>query len=163
MKTAGTFAICLIYCMSCTAGNSGVLQFVSNLYVNYGNNSAPTSCYAPRADTIYSERLLKLIRLDQDIAKGEVGLIEADPLCNCQDKKGLKVNKIEISNRGGIVYAKVKIDFQTGSTSVLLQLMKKGHKWLIDDVIDSTTTIPSLVEFLSKSLAVSKSDTTKSK
>jgi Protein of unknown function (DUF3828) len=151
----------------CAQQNDRSYQFVSNLYANYRNDSTilAFAFNGPRADTIFSQKLLKLIRLDEKIANGENGYLDEDPLCSCQDPGGLKIDKIAIANKSGISYADVRITFSRSmpvvKKTITLQLKEIKDKWLIDDVIDSSSSDPSLFRFLSKSLARNNPDTTK--
>jgi hypothetical protein len=108
----------------------------------YSNSTTLAFAFnGPRADTIYSPRLLKQIWLDEKVAKGEVGCFDWEPLCGCQNPGGLKVNSISVTDTSGITYAKVKIKFQNvmppNTKIIIVQLKETKDKWLIDDVIDS--------------------------
>jgi Protein of unknown function (DUF3828) len=167
MKIFSVMIICLLPILGCAKENDGAYQFVSNLYTNYRSDSTILAFVfnGPRADTIFSQELLKLIRLDAKLANGENGYLDEDPLCSCQDPGGLKVDKITITKKNGISYAEVKINFSRSrpivKKTIVLQLKEIKEKWLIDDVVDSSSSNPSLFKFLAKSLAKNNPDTTK--
>jgi len=165
MKIISVLIICLLPILGCAKENDKVYQFVSNLYTNYKSDSTILAFNGPRADTIFSQELLKLIRLDEKLANGENGYLDEDPLCSCQDPGGLKVNKITITEKNGLLYAEVKIIFSRSrpivKKTIILQIKEIKDKWLIDDIIDSSSSNPSLFKFLAKSLAKNNPDTTK--
>jgi hypothetical protein len=126
-------------------------KFVYNLYSNYQNGNNNFRFDGPRADTIFSSELLKLIRLDEKLANGEVGYLGSDPICNCQDPEGFKLLKIAIDKKTDATYAEVKYKISATGMSLLLKLEEKNGKWLISDIVSPKKH--SLFEFLSKSLS----------
>lgn len=67
-----------------TRDDSTALEFVSNVYRNYATGDR-FSALGRDADTLFSPELLALIREDSKQAQGEVGYLDGDPLCDCQD------------------------------------------------------------------------------
>ena len=61
--------------------------FMERLYAQYRN-----SAYSPfkHPSQVFAPRLLSAINEDSRLAKGEVGYLEGDPVCQCQDAGGLK-------------------------------------------------------------------------
>jgi hypothetical protein len=96
-------------------------------------------------DRYFAPRLLAAIREDGRLAKGEVGYVDGDPICQCQDPDGLhaKVTRVtQQTERKALV--DVIIDF-TDSTArrVKFTLMRTAAGWRIADV--SAPDEPSLV------------------
>ena len=57
-------------------------QFVARVYASYARED-----YSPlaRPGSVFAPMLVREIREDQRLAKGEVGYLDGDPLCDCQD------------------------------------------------------------------------------
>lgn len=60
--------------------------FVERLYANYSNAD-----YSPfnRPERVFTHRLIAAIKEDSRPNRDEVGYIDADPICRCQDAEGL--------------------------------------------------------------------------
>ena len=161
MKLLTLLPLLLLSSISHAKDTVSAYPFVSHLYANYtSKNSALFDFSDSGADTIFTPDLLKLIRMDQEYANGEVGFINEDPFCSCQDRDGLKIDKITITKSDSISNAKIQIKFPSETKIIYLRLKKIKGKWLVDDAIDSTS-LPGLYKYLSESLAGVKRDTTK--
>lgn len=120
--------------------------FVEGLYAAYRNPDAPstTGAAAPR---VYSPRLLALIRADQKQAGGEVGKLDSDPLCSCQDAEGLKSLSVKIAPVSAGAASATSVFRLSGKTlTVGLRLVRTRHGWRVDDV--SSPDTPSLRRYL---------------
>ena len=62
-------------------------RFMEQLYANYGHSD-----YSPftHADRVFAPRLLAAINEDSRLAHGEVGYLDGDPVCQCQDTGGMR-------------------------------------------------------------------------
>jgi hypothetical protein len=127
--------LCFLPIATFSNENNGAYQFVLNLYSNY--KKPDIYLMGKGADTIFAPDLLKLIRLDEKLAKGEVGCIEADPICDCQDSEGLTVKQIKISKGKGVTHADVKYKISETNLSLRLELLNIKEKWYIIDIISS--------------------------
>jgi len=66
--------------------------FVEKLYSHYPSKPGRTS-FDPtgkNAGEVFDPGLIAAFREDARLANGEVGFVDADPLCQCQDDSGLK-------------------------------------------------------------------------
>lgn len=63
------------------AGTAAAEQFLRGVYAHYGKNGHG----APIDATVYEQSLLTLIDADSKAASGDVGYLDFDPLCACQD------------------------------------------------------------------------------
>ena len=84
----------------------------------------------------------------KDSSGGEVGYLDGDPLCDCQDVSGLKPRIERVRMRGkGAADARVLLDFGTpDQRTVSLQLVLTKHGWRVADV--ATKDEPSLLKAL---------------
>jgi uncharacterized protein DUF3828 len=116
-----------------TRNDSTALDFTSNLYGNYGLNSS----FNPRdqgADTIFTPELLSLIRQDETQAKGEVGYLDGDPLCDCQDFDITGVRIALQKSAPSRLIAEVRfLNFDRPDT-LALSLLQTGSSWRIEDI-----------------------------
>lgn len=84
----------------------------------------------------FAPRLLAAIREDARLAHGEVGYVDGDPICQCQDTDGLHAKVAKVTWQGAAkASAEVVLDF-TGSTArrVNFSLVRTGAGWRIADV-----------------------------
>jgi hypothetical protein len=76
--------------------------FVEKLYSHYPSNPSrmefdPTG---KNASEVFDPGMIAAFREDARLANGEVGFIDADPLCQCQDDSGLKPKVVSVTMTG---------------------------------------------------------------
>lgn len=83
----------------------------------------------------FAPRLLGAIKEDARLAHGEVGYVDGDPICQCQDTDGLHAKVAKVTTQGAKALAEVVLDF-TDSTArrVKFSLVRTGAGWRIADV-----------------------------
>lgn len=120
-------------------------RFVTGLYDAYAHSQPD---YAGReARQVFSPRLLGLMRRDARNAHGEVGALDGDPICDCQDPAGLQPTWLGIDSQGpGRVSVRVELKFPDGREVITLDLVSVRGEWRVDDVHSPST--PSLVKLL---------------
>jgi len=134
-------------------------HFVAAIYGHYPTSEKrpsfePTGSLAP---ALFDPQLARLIREDQRLAKGEVGALEADPFCDCQDDSGMTftVSSAEASNAGA---ATVKVlrrgPDQEKPETLTLDLVQTPIGWRVHDI--HTPDSPSLVRLLEDGIADGK-------
>ena len=125
--------------------------FLDQIYAQYiGPGKGPQSL-GKDAPELFAPELLALIREDQRNSQGEVGLLDHDPICSCQDFENLKVTKIKVTALGSN-RAKAKVDFVNGGKKVEVGflLIRKAGQWRILDIQESD--VPSLKSYLKNGL-----------
>lgn len=120
--------------------------FVDRIYAGYARED-----FNPlnRLDAYFAPEIAAQIR--KDSAGGEVGYLDGDPLCDCQDYSGLKA-RVESVAMHGKQAADARILLDLGSAderSVELHLVLTEHGWRVADV--GTKEEPSLLEALRRS------------
>ena len=122
-------------------------SFVTGLYRAY-ERTPQVNYLGSRAPTIFSPRLLALIRRDEQSAKGDVGALDGDPICDCQDPDGIRLVDLDVGPAGpGRATARVQVRFAEGRAEAMtLDLVSVRGRWRIDDV--HTPETPSLVRLL---------------
>ena len=120
-------------------------KFIEKIYAHYRNTNslnAPGSSIADK--TISTPSLLQLIHEEQKLLDGEVGYLNGDPFCDCQDYENLQIEQIAVAKTGKNS-AQVKVRFtnlgSTGQLQYKLQWLN-GH-WLIDDITSFSSNPPS--------------------
>lgn len=125
-------------------------QFVRQLYSRYSGDMPPPTL-GKQADGIFAPQLLRLIREDQKLAGGEVGLLDHDPLCSCQDVVQFTVISLRVrvldDHRATAI---IRVANDGRSLDIRLALLKCPVGWRISDV--GERRIPSLKRFLEAGL-----------
>ena len=120
-------------------------RFVTGLYGAYGHSQP--DYVGHEALQVFSPRLLALIRRDQRAARGEVGALDGDPICDCQDSGGLKLTWAGVDHFSpGHAAVRVELAFPDGRRVITLDLAAQHGAWRVDDVHSQST--PSLVRYL---------------
>ncbi len=131
--------------------------FVRHLYALYAHPAGANgpSFLGRDGNEAFSLSLLGLIHADRRAARGQVGKLDGDPVCDCQDSDGLQLNHLTISNQTqNHATAHVALRFAGPPSSddhkLTLYLIRTDSGWRIDDI--STGWTASLRKFLTKPL-----------
>jgi hypothetical protein len=107
--------------------------FLERTYASYRN---PNFNPFDHLDRYFAPRLIAAIREDSRLARGEVGYVDGDPICQCQDPDGVhaKVTRERLQGPSR-ASAEVIVDF-TDSTArrVRFSLVRTAAGWRIADV-----------------------------
>ena len=136
---------------------SAARAFVAWIYSHY-----PTSTRRPTFDAlggaakraIFAPSLIALIDEDARLAHGEVGALDGDPLCDCQDDGGMKfriasVRSVDPSHASAVIVRSYADSKAPEAETITLDLaLTKGH-WRVYDVKSRDT--PSLRAMLIQS------------
>jgi hypothetical protein len=86
--------------------------------------------------------------IQRETAGSAVGMLDYDPLCDCQDNGGLKMRLISVRHRGAIAAARLEARSAGHRKTITLTLRRLGRDWKVADV--STPNRPSLASALSR-------------
>ena len=126
-------------------------DFLRNLYAPYAAGNAP-SPIGPAAASLFDPGLLVLIQRDQQLANGEVGILDHDPICGCQDYDPLTMIAVSVEPpTGDRVVASVSFMNGTEPVMVGFQLVTVQGQWRIYDIEEAN--IPSLRALLETGIA----------
>jgi hypothetical protein len=119
--------------------------FMQRIYADYSKHD-----YSPfeHPEHVFAPGLLAAINEDSRLAHGEVGYLDGDPICQCQDADGLHAKIVQVTRQGpGKALVEVIVDF-TDSTArrVKFSLLRTAAGWRIADV--SSSDEPSLLKAL---------------
>jgi hypothetical protein len=119
--------------------------FIERLYAQY---RSPDFSPFSHPERVFAPRLLAAIAEDSRLAKGEVGYLDGDPVCQCQDTAGLKaaITKVVRQDRD---HARVRVSisldgYEARPAAFTLVRMQAG--WRIADVssADETSLLAAL-------------------
>lgn len=113
---------------------SSARAFVELVYAPYSRDSA-TEMLA--GDRIFSTELAALIEADRSAAQGEVGALDHDPLCACQDLRNFEIKIVDVARTDdGGVRVTVALSNDGKSSEVVLSLLREGERseWRISDI-----------------------------
>jgi Protein of unknown function (DUF3828) len=122
--------------------------FMGRLYANYRHSD-----YSPftHPERVFAPRLLAAIKEDERLAHGEVGFLDGDPLCDCQDTGGMRSSIASVTGSRGTAAAHIMVSWRdTGEHSdIRLKLVRTPAGWRVADV--STANESSLLHDLQES------------
>jgi hypothetical protein len=126
-------------------------RFVAAIYGHYPTSDKrpsfePTGSLAP---ALFDAALVRLIREDQRLAKGEVGALDGDPFCDCQDDGGTSYT-VGPGQAGAAGAAIVKVERRGPGAekpeTITLDLVHTPVGWRVHDI--HTVNSPSLRRLL---------------
>jgi hypothetical protein len=119
--------------------------FVERIYSNYEDAD-----YSPLAhpERVFAQPLVAAINEDQRLARGEVGFLDGDPLCDCQDTGGMRARIVALSSKRGLASSRILVSFAHGTDKrdIRVQLVLTPGGWRIADVgtADRTSLLRAL-------------------
>ena len=79
--------------------------------------------------------MIAAFREDARLANGEVGFVDADPLCQCQDDGGLKSKVVSVTMTGpNAADAVVNLQYPDTTLALTLHLVPVNGAWRIYDL-----------------------------
>src|SRR4029077_6522010 len=111
--------------------------FVERLYSHYPSNPN-RKAFEPtgkNAREVFDQGMIAAFREDETLAKGEVGFVDADPLCQCQDDSGLKPKVVSVTMTGpNAADAVVNLQYPSETLALTLHLVLVNGAWRIYDL-----------------------------
>ena len=122
-------------------------SFLESLYRLYGKGGQGVAISGRQARTVFDASLLALMRADEK-ANGpdQVGVLDGDPLCSCQDWDALRDLKIEMETPvAGRALAQVSFALFAGKNGtpedrrrLEITLASEKGQWRVWDVLDKS-------------------------
>jgi len=141
MRAASLPTIVLALIVGATVGAEAAQSardFVNAIYRTYvGRNATGISMDSARARTLLTPSLMKLIDADARAAakRQEVPKLDSDPFVDAQDFE-IKAFKVDLKELGP-AKATATVTFRNAASAenkpVVLDLVKIGNRWLVDD------------------------------
>jgi len=114
--------------------------FVEKLYSHYPSKPGNRSAFDPtgkNASQVFDPGMIAAFREDTRLAHGEVGFVDSDPICQCQDDSGLKATiasaTITAPNAADVV---VNLEYPSDKVTIVLtlHLVPVNGAWRIYDL-----------------------------
>ncbi len=122
-------------------------QFLRGLYAKYTHNGKPTPFVYPDARTIADADMMALLKHDRDKSNGEVGAMDSDPVCRCQDWEAIKVTALHVTMQGAnAASADVTISDIGDVQKIHFSLVWSKDGWRVHDI--GAKGEPSLIAYL---------------
>jgi hypothetical protein len=122
--------------------------FLERVYASYNDrNFSPFE----HSERYFAPKLKAAIEEDSRLAHGEVGYLDGDPICQCQDSDGLRAAIKNVAPRGrDKATASVVLDFPDSTlTRIRISLVRTPVGWRIADI--AAPDEPSLLRALEAS------------
>ena len=111
------------------------VDFIRDLYAHFdGDESMEPQLQDRDASILADPQLLKLFRDDREYSTGELGALEANPLCDCQEKPP-SLKQILLLEQTKMA-AKVQVIFNTYPIVLDFSLLEIDGAWKIHDIYD---------------------------
>ena len=125
--------------------------FVAGLYSAYQRQPGP-DYLGKQLPAVFAPDLIALIKREAaSVPKGEVGALDGDPICDCQDWQISNV-EVKVSRlKPGTAEAEVRFQNAGEPRQVRLDLIAVEGRWRVIDV--HTPDTPSLAQLLRDSIA----------
>lgn len=117
-------------------------RFLAQVYASYHPDAA-LDAHLPE-EQVYAPALLKAMQANRDVYAGEVGYLDADPLCACQDTaQDLRQLMFDIQPLADDqLSVSAQLDDPPHPLHLRLSLQRHGNSWRIADI--TTADEPSL-------------------
>lgn len=120
-------------------------QFLASIYRHYDRHGKGIDFSGPRAHDYFDASLIALLDADaKAVGPGEVGVLDGDPICSCQDWDGIHDLKIAVeAQQDGRAKAAVsfalfapKAGTDQDARSLEIALLAQKGQWRIDNIVD---------------------------
>jgi len=120
--------------------------FLTSVYRHYEHEGLGINAYDPHAGQYFHSSLIALMLEDQKAASPEVGAIDGDPVCACQDWDGVWDLKIDVQVDGADK-ATANVSFALSAPQdrpkdalrkMVITLAAENGEWRIYDIVDET-------------------------
>jgi hypothetical protein len=119
--------------------DAGARAFVAWLYSHYptAEHRPAFEPFGPDMARVFHPSLIALIKQDQRLTNGEVGALDSDPLCDCQDDGGLTFKVASVRSAGRARASAVVVRAYPGDKEIediTLDLVQTQGQWRVYDV-----------------------------
>lgn len=146
MRLAAALSLALAATPAAAQDIAQAKTFVEGLYAQYAREPGP-DWTGKQAGQTFSPALLALIRADEArTPPGDVGTLDGDPFCNCQDYRISRVAVTVAPTATGKATANVRFANFDQPQAVTLDLVWTGKAWRVDDIhADGTPSLAALL------------------
>lgn len=139
-------------------------RFLRTIYAGYSPDGPGVPNKILKESDVYDASLIALMKADQDAADGEVGYLNGDPLCACQDWGDIRIKSLAFAVvEGDRLKASVVLkDVVTGEGRKLdLLLHRTAQGWRVEDVVDAEGSLAENLRQSTRELLQFKKDAAK--
>jgi hypothetical protein len=136
------FSASLAACASADQPSAGAETFVDRVIAYETSGSA--NIRSPAFAGLLAPSLRAAVK--SDLTGPDVGVLDYDPLCDCQDAAGLKMRPVSIKGDSSVAIATIENAFGEERRLVRLRLENGKAGWQIADIASSQR--PSLLKAL---------------
>ena len=138
----GVAVACLMGIASAAAAGpdaDSAKAFIEKLYSHYPSNPNTRTAFEPtgkNASQVFDPGMIAAFREDTKLAHGEVGFVDSDPLCQCQDDTGMKTTVGSVTMSGASA-AEIVVNLEYPNdkpTALTLHLVPVNGAWRISDL-----------------------------
>lgn len=143
---------CLSFATEAMAQDAKAAEtFLRGIYAGYTSSKKDPETLGKKLNLIFSPELAGLIKADSDLAIGEVGVLDGDPICACQDYDKLKVTKVDVTLNGP-KKAQATVVFENFGKPMTVKywLESVDGKWRVSDI--SETGLEGLRKMLAEGI-----------
>lgn len=133
--------------LACAQDADSAKRFVAHLYLHYANHGSGIDFSGAKALRYFDTSLNALMDADaKAVGPNEVGVLDGDPICGCQDWEGIWDFKITIRMEGDD-RAKAAVSFalfapkdgiDSDPRSLEMALVRERAGWRIDNIVDKS-------------------------
>ena len=107
--------------------------YVQRLYASYRDPNFNPLAHPER---YFAPRLVAALKDDARVSHGEVGYVDGDPICQCQDPSGLHASLLKVTqSKPGQATAHVSVEFpESTPRQVRFSLVRTAAGWRIADI-----------------------------
>ncbi len=133
---------------------SSARSFLSHIYAGY-HPDAGLDAILPDEE-VYTPALIAAMQANSDAYAGEVGYLDGDPLCDCQDTaQDLRQLNFDIQPLAdGQLRASTQLDDPQHPLQLQLTLQRQGGSWRVADI--ASPRAPSLLQALERDTVTTK-------
>ncbi len=140
-------AVALSAVPACGQDADSAKPFLASVYRHYANHGKGIDFTGPKARGVFDSSLIALLHADQKaVGPNEVGVLDGDPICSCQDWDGIWDLKITVElERDGRAKAAVSFALfapraggDPNHRSLEMTLAPQGAQWRIWDILDKS-------------------------
>lgn len=127
---------------------SNARSFLSHIYAGYHPDAGLDAILPDEA--VYTPALIAAMEANNDAYAGEVGYLDGDPLCDCQDTaQDLRQLSFDIQPLAdGQLRASAQFDDPQHPLQLQLTLQRQGSSWRVADIANPSA--PSLLQALGR-------------
>jgi len=133
-----------VFAQDCSAQDvTSAHSFLRSIYARYHKGGPGVHVTGPSASRYLHPSLIALLREDSRlVGPGEVGVLDGDPLCGCQDWDGIFDLKIDLHDlkantaEASVSFALFKDAKPQDKRSLVITLAPEKRSWRVWDVLD---------------------------